>query len=101
MSDDFVRREEHNEAIRRLDQADSELRASVTVMERVLRTEFVAGMNAMEERVTSRLDGLGEHLTAQDKMWLNFYKSGRNWFVGVGGTALALGVAHYVFHVPI
>ena len=90
---DYVTRSEHQEAVRRLDEADSQVRAALQNTERVLRQDYeskigeaVASLSADIGALKSDLRGdLGEvktHLTEQDSILsaIRVQVEGNSWF---------------------
>lgn len=96
---DYVTREEHQAAIQRLDEADTELRQSISSMERNMRGDYenkiaVAVADVKEaiqisnSDVKSDVGAIQDHLTWQDRT--------------VGGTvllALMYVLLHFGFHI--
>ena len=112
MNGEYVTRSEHQEAVRRLDEADSQIRTAISNTERVLRQDYetkigeaVATLGADISELKSDLKGdLGEvktHLTEQDSVLtvIRTQVEGNTWFqrAAVGVLAiLATGVVTFI-----
>lgn len=108
MAGDYATREELDrraEAILR-DLRDTErlLRDRDDEKERILRAEFIQAVQASEDRMHDRLDGIDQHLTEQDRWLMRRRFVWRTWrrdLLGATIAALAALFIYYGFHIQL
>lgn len=100
MGSEFVTREEHVEAIRRLDEADAELRKAQTELERTLRHDYEAKIADAVTNLKDEIKGVRDEVKtsgADLKERIGGVKaalaSQNKWALGIVATIIALTIA--------
>lgn len=105
---DYVTRDEHNEAVRRLDEADAKLRDAQVNLEREIRRDYEGKIASAVSDLRAEIKGVRDDVkeSSEDlKGRVREVKEGlgaqNKWALSILGTVIALTlvalVAHYVF----